>query len=185
MQPGADVTFVCTAKSKVRRRGRSMAGLLQGTPGCVQGHSGCGDSLGYPAGPTEQRDTQGCTHGGSRAQEQLCPYGPPKPPWVLTQLYGTSLVPTSPPVAVQPGTCRPPMCPSRWPQTSPPLFPPVSRLHPGVDTAEPRDTAGRRRGLQWDPDAAQRAAPGCRSLRLHWLQHAGHGPGHRHTLRPG
>lgn len=63
VQPGADVTFVCTAKSKVRGRGRSMAGVLQGTSGCVQGHSGYGDTPRCPPGPTEQRDTQGCTHG--------------------------------------------------------------------------------------------------------------------------
>ncbi|KAL2296651.1 hypothetical protein Nmel_015983 [Mimus melanotis] len=55
--------------------------------------------------------------GTSRAQEQLCPYGPTKPPWVLTQLYGTSLVPTSPhrctaghvpPPCAHPSSLRPP-----------------------------------------------------------------------------
>lgn len=41
VQPGADVTFVCTAKSKVRGRGHSMAGVLQSTPRCIQAPSGC------------------------------------------------------------------------------------------------------------------------------------------------
>lgn len=71
VQPGADVTFVCTAKSKVRGKGRSMAGVLHVTSGCVQGHSGYGDT----PGPTEQRDNQECTHGdiqGSGTGVPIC-----------------------------------------------------------------------------------------------------------------
>lgn len=45
--------------------------------------------------------------GTSRVQEQLCPCGPSKPLWVLTQLCGTSLGAHLSPMGAQQGMCPP------------------------------------------------------------------------------
>lgn len=64
------------------------------------------------------------------------------------------------------------------------LTPPtVSCLHPGLDPPAQWETASPGHGFQRHPDHSQRTAERRGHLRVHWLQHVRHGPGHGHTAR--
>lgn len=135
-------------------------------PGCPRGHKGHAEAPVHPWSSTWHPDTPGCPPG--HWDTFRCPPISMQVPTRTHRTHGHPCVPIRP------------FLTSLFPP-----HPPVTCLHPSVDAPEPRDAAVARHGLQRHPDHPQCAARGRRRLRLHRLQHAGHGRGHGHALRPG